>query len=427
MAIYELDGKAPVLGKGAWVADSAQVMGAVELADNASVWFGAVIRGDTETIRIGRNSNVQDGSVLHADIGMPLTIGDNVTVGHQVMLHGCTIGDGSLIGIQAVVLNGAKIGRNCIVGAGSVVTEGKEFPDNSLIIGAPAKVVRTLDDASRRQAGAKRRALCGKRAPLCARPEEDRLRRHVSELHKFLFDGMPVRGMIVRLTDSWTGDAGAPRGNSETGAYAAAGARACWARWLAAVRADAVQHQVQRCAGVAGVWRWPGQAGRGRGAARPEPARHRQGGGRRARVRRALPDMVNVNNQGRCAITLDPQGQVAPASNPTRAWCRCLATSMKSWSKLSEVLEHYMLQSEQLDTRLVLAANDKVAAGLLIQRLPTEGEKNIGARPGDDIGLNEDYNRISILAATLTARGVADAGCGHHPAPPVLGRKGRPL
>ena len=148
MAIYELDGKAPVLGNGAWVADSAQVMGAVELADNASVWFGAVIRGDTETIRVGRNSNIQDGSVLHADIGMPLTIGDNVTVGHQVMLHGCTVGDGSLIGIQAVVLNGAKIGRNCIVGAGSVVTEGKEFPDNSLIIGAPAKVVRTLDDAT---------------------------------------------------------------------------------------------------------------------------------------------------------------------------------------------------------------------------------------------------------------------------------------
>ncbi|MBX3587985.1 MAG: gamma carbonic anhydrase family protein [Ramlibacter sp.] len=146
MAIYELDGKAPVLGQGAWVADSGQVMGAVEMADNASVWFGAVVRGDTETIRIGRNSNIQDGSVLHADLGMPLTIGDNVTVGHQVMLHGCTIGDGSLIGIQAVVLNGARIGRNSIVGAGSVVTEGKEFPDNSLIIGAPAKVVRTLDD-----------------------------------------------------------------------------------------------------------------------------------------------------------------------------------------------------------------------------------------------------------------------------------------
>ncbi len=148
MAVYELDGKAPVLGAGAWVADSAQVIGAVELADNASVWFGAVVRGDTETIRIGANSNVQDGSVLHADHGKPLTIGANVTVGHQVMLHGCTIGDGSLVGIQAVVLNGARIGRNCIVGAGSVVTEGKEFPDNSLIIGAPAKVVRELDAAT---------------------------------------------------------------------------------------------------------------------------------------------------------------------------------------------------------------------------------------------------------------------------------------
>lgn len=151
MALYELDGKAPNLGQDCWIADSAQVIGAVELADQASVWFGAVIRGDTETIRIGRNSNIQDLSVLHADVGMPLSIGDNVTVGHQVMLHGCTIGDNSLIGIQAVVLNGAKIGRNSIVGAGSVVTEGKEFPDNSLIIGAPAKVVRTLDDAAARK------------------------------------------------------------------------------------------------------------------------------------------------------------------------------------------------------------------------------------------------------------------------------------
>ena len=129
------------------VAEDLQHQRAVELGPDASVWFGAVIRGDTETIRIGRNTNIQDLSVLHADIGKPLTIGDDVTVGHQVMLHGCTIGDGSLIGIQSVILNGAKIGRNCIVGAGSVVTENKEFPDNSLIIGSPAKVVRRLDDA----------------------------------------------------------------------------------------------------------------------------------------------------------------------------------------------------------------------------------------------------------------------------------------
>jgi len=146
MAIYELDGLAPQLGEGAWVADSAQVIGEVQMGDHASVWYGAVVRGDCgEVIRIGNRSNVQDLSVLHADYGMPLTIGDNVTIGHQVMLHGCTIGDGSLIGIQAVVLNGAKIGRNCVVGAGAVVTEGKEFPDNSLIVGAPAKAIRTLD------------------------------------------------------------------------------------------------------------------------------------------------------------------------------------------------------------------------------------------------------------------------------------------
>lgn len=148
MAMYELDGVAPKLGAGAWVAESADVMGAVELGEHASVWFSAVIRGDTAHIKIGKNSNVQDGSVLHADDGVPLEIGADVTIGHQVMLHGCTIGDGSLIGIQAVVLNNAKIGKGCIVGAGSLVTEGKEFPDYSMIIGSPAKVVRQLDAAT---------------------------------------------------------------------------------------------------------------------------------------------------------------------------------------------------------------------------------------------------------------------------------------
>ena len=144
MALYELDGVAPRVAEGAWIADSAQVMGNVELAEDVSIWFGTVIRGDTEVIRIGRGSNIQDGSVLHADIGKPITIGDNVTVGHKVMLHGCTVGDGSLIGIGAVVLNGAKIGKGCIVGAGALVTEGKEFPDGSMIIGSPAKAVRAL-------------------------------------------------------------------------------------------------------------------------------------------------------------------------------------------------------------------------------------------------------------------------------------------
>jgi len=149
MAIYELDGKSPTLGAGAWVAPSAEVIGDVELGDNASVWFGVVIRGDNDAIRVGRGTNIQDQSMLHSDTGVPLTIGDNVTIGHQVMLHGCTIGDGSLIGIQAVILNNAKIGRNCIVGAGSLVTEGKEFPDNSLIVGSPARVVRTLSEEQR--------------------------------------------------------------------------------------------------------------------------------------------------------------------------------------------------------------------------------------------------------------------------------------
>ncbi|WP_439113551.1 gamma carbonic anhydrase family protein [Hydrogenophaga sp.] len=144
MAIYELDGLAPRMAESAWVADNAQVMGDVVLGEDSSVWFGTTVRGDTETITIGRGSNVQDGSVLHADVGMPLTIGDFVTVGHQVMLHGCTVGDGSLIGIGAIVLNGARIGKNCLVGAGSLVTEGKEFPDGSMIMGSPARVVKSL-------------------------------------------------------------------------------------------------------------------------------------------------------------------------------------------------------------------------------------------------------------------------------------------
>jgi len=144
MAIYQLGETSPDIADTAWVADSAQVIGNVSLADGASAWFGVVMRGDTERIVIGKNTNVQDGSVIHADPGFPTVLEDNVTVGHQVMLHGCTIGEGSLIGIQAVVLNGAKIGKHCLVGAGSLVTENKEFPDGSMILGSPAKVVRAL-------------------------------------------------------------------------------------------------------------------------------------------------------------------------------------------------------------------------------------------------------------------------------------------
>ena len=144
MAVYEIDGKAPRVDSTAWIAGSAEVMGNVEIGPDASVWFGCVLRGDTEVMRVGEGTNVQDGSVLHADAGMPLTLGRHVTVGHKVMLHGCTIGDESLIGIGAVVLNGARIGKNCLVGAGSLVTEGKEFPDGSMIMGSPAKAVRQL-------------------------------------------------------------------------------------------------------------------------------------------------------------------------------------------------------------------------------------------------------------------------------------------
>lgn len=144
MAIFRLGDATPEVHPSAWVAESAQVIGRVSLAENASVWYGAVVRADNDEIRIGRNSNIQDGSVLHLDTGLPLVIGDDVTVGHQVVLHGCTIGDSTLVGIQSVVLNGARIGRNCLVGAGSLVTEGKEFPDGVMIMGSPAKVVREL-------------------------------------------------------------------------------------------------------------------------------------------------------------------------------------------------------------------------------------------------------------------------------------------
>ena len=156
MAIYQLGEHAPQIDASAYVADSATLIGKVTVEANASVWFGVTIRGDNERITIGENSNVQEGTVMHTDMGFPMVIGKNVSIGHQAMLHGCTVGDGSLIGIQAVLLNGARIGKGCLVGAGALVTEGKEFPDHSLILGSPAKVVRTLteDDLLRLQGNA---------------------------------------------------------------------------------------------------------------------------------------------------------------------------------------------------------------------------------------------------------------------------------
>lgn len=144
MTIYQLDEHTPQVHPTAFVANSAQVVGRVTLGAGSSVWFNAVVRADNEPMTIGAGSNIQDGSVLHSDTGFPLSVGERVTVGHQVVLHGCTVGDESLIGIGAVVLNGAKIGKHCLVGAGSLVTEGKEFPDGSMILGSPAKVVRQL-------------------------------------------------------------------------------------------------------------------------------------------------------------------------------------------------------------------------------------------------------------------------------------------
>lgn len=144
MAIYQLGDRIPELAPNCFVADEATLIGRVAIGDQASVWPGAVLRGDIELIDIGPRSSVQDGTVMHTDPGCPLTVGEGVTIGHQATLHGCTIGDGALIGMQAIVLNRAVIGRNSLVGAGALVTEGKVFPENSLILGAPARCVREL-------------------------------------------------------------------------------------------------------------------------------------------------------------------------------------------------------------------------------------------------------------------------------------------
>ncbi|NBR90972.1 MAG: gamma carbonic anhydrase family protein [Rhodobacteraceae bacterium] len=150
MTLYALDGLSPTVPEDGdyWVAAGAHVIGNVVMESGTSVWFGCTIRGDNEVIRIGAGSNVQESTVMHTDEGYPITIGKNCTIGHKAMLHGCTIGDNSLIGMGATVLNGAKIGKNCLIGAGALITEGKEIPDGSLVMGAPGKVVRQLDEAA---------------------------------------------------------------------------------------------------------------------------------------------------------------------------------------------------------------------------------------------------------------------------------------
>ncbi|MGA7546846.1 MAG: gamma carbonic anhydrase family protein [Methyloceanibacter sp.] len=151
MAIYALDGEAPELPADGlyWVAETATVVGRVRLHSEVSIWYGSVLRGDNERIEIGERSQIQDNATLHTDPGYPLTIGRECVIGHNVVLHGCVIGDNSLIGMGAIVLNGARIGKHCLVGAGALITEGKEFPDNALIMGAPAKAVRETDEKAR--------------------------------------------------------------------------------------------------------------------------------------------------------------------------------------------------------------------------------------------------------------------------------------
>lgn len=147
MSIYALGERTPRFGEGCWVAHNATVIGAVDAGRDVSIWYNVVIRGDNDPITIGNGTNIQDGSILHNDDGVPLVIGDNVTIGHMAMLHGCTIGDGSLIGINAVVLNKAVIGKNCIIGANALIPEGKVIPDRSLVVGSPGRVIRELSDA----------------------------------------------------------------------------------------------------------------------------------------------------------------------------------------------------------------------------------------------------------------------------------------
>jgi len=150
MPIYSLDDVSPILPEEGrfWIAPDAHVIGKIRLGPDVGIWFGAVLRGDNELIDIGEGTNIQEASILHTDMGAPLTIGAGCTIGHRAILHGCTIGENSLIGMGATVLNHARIGRNCLVGANALVTEGKEFPDNSLIVGAPAKAIRVLDEAA---------------------------------------------------------------------------------------------------------------------------------------------------------------------------------------------------------------------------------------------------------------------------------------
>lgn len=150
MPIYALGADAPALPEPGqfWVAPDAHVIGKVAISVDVGIWFGATLRGDNELISVGARSNIQEGCTLHTDMGFPLTIGADCTIGHHAILHGCTIGDNSLVGMGATILNGAKIGKNSLVGAGALVTEGKEFPDNSLIVGVPARAIRTLDDAA---------------------------------------------------------------------------------------------------------------------------------------------------------------------------------------------------------------------------------------------------------------------------------------
>jgi carbonic anhydrase/acetyltransferase-like protein (isoleucine patch superfamily) len=317
-------------------------------------------------ITIGAGTNIQDASVLHADFGQPLVVGERVTVGHQVMLHGCTIGDESLIGIGAIVLNGAKIGKNCLVGAGALVTEGKEFPDGSMIIGSPAKAVRELTPSRSKACARARGTTWTTRAAFkaaCASWPEARppsptffWNPCVSELHKFLFDGLPVRGMLVRLTEAWTEILRVRASNSATGAYPAP-----VSELLGEMAAAGVLMQSNIKFNGALVLQIFGD-----GPVKLAVAEVQSDLSLRATATvngpvaddARLSQMLNVAGGGRCAITLDPKDR-HPGQQPYQGVVPLHGDHHEKLERLSDVLQHYMLQSEQLDTVLVLAANDR--------------------------------------------------------------------
>jgi carbonic anhydrase/acetyltransferase-like protein (isoleucine patch superfamily) len=392
----------------AWVADSAEVIGRVTLGENASVWYGAVLRGDNDRITVGANSNVQDGSVLHTDHGVPLTIGQNVTIGHQVMLHGCTIGDGSWWASRASCSTARRSAATAWWAPARWSPRARNSPTASLIVGRPAKVVRELTP--------EQIAACGQRRALCApAAAHARQRKRIGcslppaahdELHKFLFEGLPVRGMLVRLTDSWR-EVLRRRQASDGGAFPAP-----VRTLLGEMAAAGVLMQANIKFNGALILQMQGDGPVKLAVAEVQPDLSFRVPRPRwwARCPRCaqLEAMLNVHGQGRCAITLDPQGPPArPAALPGRGAAarrpaRAAAAAERGAGALhaaERAARHPPGAGRQ--RRRGRRPADPAPAGR--GRANLAGEVLVSADE-DQIGRNEDYNRIALLAGTLTPR-----------------------